>query len=185
VKVRIPLRSDVSADDVDNAFNDNDWAQVQAVVDDAGKPIFKRWSADAATSVHYICDGNVRVDYILVAGDGADATARQINRQLNSWSSKDIKAYAEWASAREDLVIVLHLIGLIGSDSFDPDLYRHLERGAAHQDPAVRRAAMLAASYLHWPEVAAMAHGVAANDPEHDVRVAASALLPSHLLEGA
>ena len=184
MKVRVPLLVEVSADDVDNAINDNEWTVEQAVVDDIGKPIFKRWSLEDGTAVQYICDGNVDVAYILVSGERAEATAKHVNKQLSSWSIKDIRAYAKWASAREDMVIALHLIGLIGSDEFDGELYGHLERGFTHEDPQVRKAAVLAASYLHWPQVTTMAHQLATADPEDDVREAAAELVPPHLLEG-
>lgn len=183
MKLRVPLRTNVSANDVDNAFTDNGWPVDRAVVDDVGDPIFKRWHAGEATTVHYIRDSNVGVDYILVAGERAADTARAVHRQLSSWSTEDILAYAEWASVREDLVIVLHLIGLIGGDEFDAALYRHLERGATHGDPEVRRAAMLAASYLRWPEVATMVLGVFRADPAHEVRSAASAVLPPDVVK--
>lgn len=156
------------------------WVLQVIFEDDPEDPYEEIWSNRAETvAVHYIEDDILGANYLLIEAEGAaelTEVATLIGKRLDILSSADVVDWIRTAeSTDEKLLAVAHL----GASVDRPDVATIQQFDALLQDPdvAVRRAAVVAASYLKHPEIDRALQRTANDEEDAEIRFAAKHIL--------
>ena len=136
-----------------------------------------RAGQDGTSTVHYIEDQFVKVRYALTRGPESEALAEQVRSILPHGPDDRVLAAAEDDGEDLQYMVSWMLSATVLGDQAGHDRLRALiEKRLAHENPAVRRVALLAASWLEWPDFRASIERMAEDDPDEDVRREAAKL---------
>ncbi|MBV9883213.1 MAG: HEAT repeat domain-containing protein [Sphingomonadaceae bacterium] len=136
-----------------------------------------RAGREGTSTVHYIEDQFVKVRYVFIRGPEADELAEQVMDIFDHAPDASLLAAAE--KDREDLQTMVNWMlsaTVLGDQAGHERLVALIEKRLAHEDPGVRRIALLAASWLEWPDFRATIERMAEADPDEDVRADAAKL---------
>ena len=176
---RIILDPDILPDDFRTTAADAGWTLVNEAPPSGllALELVYRLDGHDASTVHYIEDSYIKVRYALTRGPQADALVGEVT---------DLFAYAPDDAVREaaedDDEGLQHIVSWMLSATALGDQAGHawlsglIEKRLAHDASAVRRAALVAASWLEWPDFRATVERMAQTDPAPDVRQDAAKL---------
>lgn len=145
--------------------------------------IYRPDADDKKNTIHYVEDQFVRVRYVLVRGPDARALAEAIRERYDYIDEGTLLELAETDS--DDLQTIvdgLMSVTVLGDQVGHARLARLVEKRLAHENKAVRRAALIAVSWLEWPDFRATVERLARHDPAKDAREDAVNLAESYAL---
>ncbi|HEU0299052.1 MAG TPA: HEAT repeat domain-containing protein [Longimicrobium sp.] len=175
--IRIPLHSSVSQEDFEGVAYTARWSMEALHQQTEERPFETEWStAEGDATINYVRDFLLEVDYVVVRGKAAGATAELIRSRLRTVSVKDALAAAKKARSDDGRLGALYQ-AVLAAESADPQVLELLEKALADEDPEVRRGAIFAAGYAEWKELKEPLERVARDDADAEIREDAAAML--------
>lgn len=177
-QIRVPLK-DVTIDDVDTLAWREDWSFQASIPRTQDNPYEVIFTAEDGTSIHYIEDFLLGVNYLLLEGEEPGPLAEDIRKKLPTYSVDETKRLVAQGKTRDELIGAIYLAAAATSPRFDESLFKLFEIALESDDPDVRSAAILGMGYAAWPEFKALLRRIEATDPDSRVRGDARAMLDS------
>jgi hypothetical protein len=182
---RIILDPDLLPDDFRATADAEGWELVKESPPEGllALELIYRAGSEGATTVHYIEDSYVKVRYALTRGPQADAVAEEVIGVFAHIPDDSVKEAAEDETAGPQ-----HMVGwmlsatVLGDQAGHEWLHALIEKRLAHENSGVRRAALIAATWLEWPDFRATIERMAKEDPAGDVRAEAAKLANAYRL---
>lgn len=175
--IRIPLHSSMSQANFESMTYSADWTMERIYKQTEERPFETEWSTpDGDATVNYVRDFLLEVDYVVVRGKGARATADSIRKRLRTVSVDDALAAAKKARGPDKRLRALYE-AVLAAESPDPRVVELLESALADKDAEVRRGAIFAAGYAEWKELKGPLERVAQDDADAEIREDAAAML--------
>jgi hypothetical protein len=174
---RVLPKQTVSRDDATHLARRNGWQYHDIFLADGEQPFEKVWlTEDGATSVHWIEDPILELNYFAVDGEQRDAVAAELREDLDVYDRDALRGLVEAAEEWFDLLAALHHVAAAAPPGFDPELFEWLERGLNHEEPAVRKMSAILTAYPGWPEFRAPLEQLL-EDKDEEVRAVAEQML--------
>lgn len=137
-------------------------------------------TADGRAYISYLSDFGLRMNYLVVQGEGAEPVARDIALVFPVIGRDQVLALVPTAPGRDPWIQCLYQAAVVArEDSPDQDLVGLFVAGLGQPDPEVRRAAVYACTYAGWQELREPLERTAREDADADVRTMAEATLAS------
>lgn len=152
--IRLALRNGTKGrEQIEALAYDQDWFldEVVQASDDAPFELVYL-VGDGKTSVHYIQDEIIGLDYIFIRGDECEAIAELVRSRVDTIAVKDAIDFARNNTDREFVVNASYILGATGSSTFNQDVFDLLTGFLKHDVADARHGALLAIGYLEWPE---------------------------------
>ena len=132
------------------------------------------WNAGGNTVVRWVDDADVQ--FFVVEGPDHERVAGEIKDNLDILEVDDFEAHLKRFSGTQGLMRGLDEVAAAAPEHCDPRVVQLFERYMRHDEPLIRRRALIAAAITGWPEfVEPVRRFVDDSDP--DVRRAAKAAL--------
>jgi hypothetical protein len=131
------------------------------------------------TVVRWVEDGDTGAHYFIVEGPDRQRVADDIRSSIDLLDVADFGPYLAKFHGSQGLMRGLYTVAAAAPARPDPrvtDLFRHY---LTDDDPLIRRVALLAAGITGWPDFVQPATRIRDNDPDPEVREAATAALQS------
>jgi hypothetical protein len=174
---RVLPKQSVSRDDATHLARRNGWQYHDMFLADGDQPFEKVWlTEDGATSVHWIEDPILELNYFAVDGEGRDEVVAELREDLDVYDREALRALVEGATEWFDLLPALHHVAAAAPPEFDQELFEWLDRGLTHEEPAVRKMAAILTAYPGWPELRAPLERLL-EDEDEEVRTVAEQML--------
>jgi hypothetical protein len=132
------------------------------------------WKAGEDTVVRWVDDGGVQ--FFVVEGPGHERVAEQIKESIDMLEVEDFEGYLKRFRGTQGLMQGLDTVAAAAPADCDPRVLELFERYMSHEDPLIRRVALLATAITGWPEFVEPVSKFS-DDPDPDVRKAAEAAL--------
>jgi hypothetical protein len=140
-----------------------------------------RAGKDGESTVHYIEDQFVKVRYALARGPDASALAKTITDLFPHGPDDRVLAAAEDDSQSPQYSVDwLMSATVLGNQAGHARLRKLIEKRLAHENPGVRRAALIAVSWLEWPDFRSTVDRMAKEDQNPETREIAAGLAKSY-----
>jgi hypothetical protein len=178
-QIRVPLKENVNINDVDTLAWREEWNIQASIPRTRDNPYEVIFTAEDGTSIHYIEDFLLGVNYLLLEGEDPAPTAERILGKLPTYSIDEIQRLVERCRTRDEQIRAIYLAAAATTPRFDASLYRLFEITLASNNPEVRSAAILGMGYAAWPAFKALLQPIEATDPDARVREDARAMLES------
>jgi hypothetical protein len=182
---RILLEPSMDAEDFAEAAEEAGWKLIAENEETKSSPyeLIYRTDEKGKTTAHYVDDRFIMVRYAAARGPKKAAVAADIEELLDY--VRDADALEEAERDREDLqemVDWLMTVTALRDQAGHERLAKLVEKRLAHAHSAIRRAALLAASWLEWPDFRKTVERMAKDDPDKDVRRDAAKLAKAYAL---
>lgn len=182
---RILLEPSMEPEDFAEAAEEAGWKLIAENEETKSSPyeLIFRTDEKGETTAHYVDDRFIMVRYAAARGPKKAAVAADIEELLDY--VRDDHALEEAERDRDDLqemVDWLMTATALRDQAGHERLSTLMEKRLAHDHPAIRRAAWLAASWLEWPDFRATVERMAKEEPEKDVRADAAKLAEAYAL---
>ena len=182
-QVKIILRDPISEDDFRPIAYFQGWLWWDKVPESEEHPYESIYTTlDKKTSLHFVDDSLLDVRYLLIKGSNVEATAAKARSVLPTWEDAEVLRTARGADEPEERQRAILQSAVLAAENKDPVFLEIFRQARSHPDPAVRRAAMTAISYLGWPELREIVAEYA-SDPDPEVRQDAATLLEAYELQ--
>jgi hypothetical protein len=145
--------------------------------------IYRPDEDDDENTIHYVEDQFVRVRYALARGPDAEDLAEQLQDRFDYMIEEELLKLAE--KDRDDLQTMvdgLMSATVLGDQAGHERMRKLVEKRLAHENSAVRRAALISVSWLEWPDFRETVERMAKEDKAADVREDAENLAESYRL---
>lgn len=140
-----------------------------------------RAGKDGKSTVHYIEDQFVKVRYALARGPDAKTLAKAITDLFPHGPDDRVLAAAEDDSQGPQYSVDwLMSATVLGDQAGHARLKKLIEKRLAHENAGVRRAALIAAGWLEWPDFRATVDRMAKEDKDPEAREIAAGLAKSY-----
>ncbi|HEX8483166.1 MAG TPA: hypothetical protein VF650_14815 [Allosphingosinicella sp.] len=142
-----------------------------------------RAGSEGATTVHYIEDPLVKVRYALARGPQADEVAEEVKAIFAHIPDESVMEAAEDESEGLQSIVSWMLSATVLEDQAGHQwLHALIEKRLAHENSAVRRAALISVSWLEWPDFRTSIERMATDDPDEAVRQDAASLAQAYAM---
>jgi HEAT repeats len=169
-KIRVVLRPEAGREDVDDVALDLDWLFLRNFPSSEERPYEDMWiDRDERTYIHYIEDHLVDLRYLVLNGPDADQLRSEVVAVLAVHQPADGPAAWESARSEADRIQAVHLLALTADPDDHAEAAGYLRRAAEDTGVEVRRAVILAATYVGWPELRELLTELAQSDPDPTV----------------
>jgi hypothetical protein len=139
---------------IDWIWGDRGWTLIDEVPRGEAQIFQRRWrTADGAATVTYGEDHRLGLRFFAVEGEEPAALRARLGNAVALDDVEAVLTAAESAADRSERVGALHKIARLSPEKADPRWLSILERGLAHESPAVRAASLLSAAWIAWPEL--------------------------------
>lgn len=128
------------------------------------------------TVVHWIEDPKIGVDYLAIAGSERDAAAAELRAIREFYSLSEMIVAASEAEPDEKMAAIYYL-ALLAPDKLDERVFDIFSRYLRDEEADVRGAAVLAISYVGWPEFIVPLQPLVTRDPDETVRQDAGVMI--------
>jgi hypothetical protein len=108
---------------------------------------------DQQTSIHYIEDFLINVNYILAKDQEAEKVIEQVRSVLPTYNWQDIQAKWTQAGNTGERVQSIYYAAIVAPQTFDQAVMDFFEVAPSHSDTDVRLAVIVATGYLGWSEL--------------------------------
>ncbi|HEY0603508.1 MAG TPA: HEAT repeat domain-containing protein [Herpetosiphonaceae bacterium] len=180
--VRIVIKPSAEEEDITAFAARQGWHFVEELGPTEQQPYQKIWTVpDHQTSVYYIEDFILNIRYFVVAGDQPQPVIDQIQSGLEVYSRADVLELVETSRELNRRVLAIHRVAGIAPHEFDQEIFDCLQRAMRDPEVDMRRAAIFATTYAHWPEFQASLERLQASDDDPSVRELAEHVLASQL----
>lgn len=128
-----------------------------SVVEDEGTVGATLWRLRDGTELWRVEDLELNAEYFVLSGAAIDAALDDLHASVPFWTIHQI--VDAWDAALADahvprLPALVLAMGLLGPERSDAAIVERIRLALAHDDPAVRQHAVLAAGLLGWEELA-------------------------------
>lgn len=177
-RARVVLKEEVTPDCIDRAAESCGWQLcniLPALMQQPAQAVF--FDANRNERIHFVQDARLGVLYAQV---GAEPVRQDVEQQLACHCGDGLALIAAETIAgkfrperlrRALAVLVLH------ADGPSPAVAHAIDQFLNHSELAVRVAALNASAYILWPSVLRSLAGMAADDAEPQLRLAAQQLV--------
>lgn len=163
-KTRVVLRPEVTLDEVEEAALDLDWLLVRNWPASDKRPYEDIYlDRDEQTAIHYLDDHLVGLRYLVINGPDAGEVEREAREALPTYQPEHATAAWAAASTPEQKINAVNVLALATDPAERDGAVEALQSAAADLDREVRRAVILATTYVGWPELRALLSSM-----EHD-----------------
>lgn len=187
-KTRVVLRPEVTVDDIEEAALDLDWLLVRNWPASDERPYEDMYvDRDEETVIHYLDDNLVGLRYLVIKGPDADTIERDARELLPTYRPDDATKAWTTAATLEQKTQAVHLLALATDPKERASAVEALQSAAADPDPRVRRAVILASTYVGWPELRTLLSALAEDSDEsvhRDAQLASEGLAEQDRLGG-
>jgi hypothetical protein len=156
VTERVLPKPAVTRDDASHTAQRNGWQYHDLFLPDGDQPFEKIWlTHDGDTSVHWIEDSVLDLDYFVVQGEHEREVADELREDLETYGRDELRAGLDEAQSWPDFLLALQRAAAAAPPAFDPEIAEWFDRGFVHEEPAVRKMTAILTSYPAWPELKA------------------------------
>jgi hypothetical protein len=142
-----------------------------------------RAGSEGTTTVHYNEDPLVKVRYALARGPQADEVAEEVKAIFAHIPDESVMEAAEDESEGLQSIVSWMLSATVLEDQAGHQwLHALIEKRLAHENSAVRRAALISVSWLEWPDFRTSIERMATVDPDEAVRRDAGSLAQAYAM---
>ena len=137
------------------------------------------WTVDDETELGYVEDGLPGLSYVTVTANTAEACARYteiVERDLEPLTFDQILEVVATSPEQQDLIESMDMLGVGAPRRFEQRYYDWVLAALRAGHRELCRHAILAASYMNWPELADPLAEIAASDHDDEVRDYASSV---------
>jgi hypothetical protein len=153
-KLRVVLRPDVTADDVDDAALDLDWSLVGHWDATDERPYEDRYlDPTERTSVSFVDDTYVGLRYLVVSGPDLEPVAAEAREMLPTVPAAEALAALAGARTSADRAAAVPAVALAADPDDRASAAAALREAALEGDDEVRLAVVRASTYVGWPEL--------------------------------
>lgn len=178
---RIVLKDIVTQKDVTLLAGQRDWLWWEEYPQTEQQPYEKIWiTEDEKTSIHYIEDFVVGLNYIMIKGAAVNEISEIINKMLGTYSETDIKSSLNDAKTTEDTIKAINHIAVTASEEYNEEVFKLFEQALEHKDSEVRKATIMGMGYPGWHEFKALLEKLQQSDTDEEVRKHAGFLLEGY-----
>jgi hypothetical protein len=175
---RILPKQSFTRDDASRLAHQHGWQYHNIFLPEGRQPFEKVWlTDDGLTSVHWIEDGEVDLNYFLLQGEHQPQVAGAIREDVETVGRDELRSMLDRAEESDEFLSALTMAAVSAPPEFDTEVFEWLERGFTHPRPPVRQAAAILTAYPGWPEFRAPLERLANEDEDDEVRQAAEAML--------
>lgn len=121
------------------------------------------------TSVHYIQNRQIEVNYLSIKGPDAILLQHDLEKALDHYDRKTIFQNARSNPHMNERMTALFQLSILRLPVPEPDVLGLLAEFLAHPKPGVRKSAVLAIAYFEWPEAIAMLDDLIKRETDPDV----------------
>lgn len=135
---------------------------------------------DEKTGINYIENYVFDIPYISIRGENQERVAEILRASIDFYNIDELQDFIH--SAPEDdtqLARAIYLLGVAVEKTFDISHFNSFELCLAHPGSNVRRAAMLSAAGVGWPEFRPLLEHIRDNDSDPELRSYANTTLES------
>jgi hypothetical protein len=172
------LRSDVSRDDIDDAMERCGWRITNVFVGSAthpGQVIYA--TADRRSSLYLVEDPRLGVLYFTGTGPTIDEALAEVRACLPTADIEQALASVHAPPDASALGQALAVVVLTAGPDPSPRRSAAMVSALRHRDPAIRHAALVAATYAAWPGLHSAIAELASHDPVATIRADATRVL--------
>lgn len=174
---RVLPKPGFARDDATQFGVEQGWRYHDIFLADEEQPFEKIWlTEDGSTSIHWIEDHVLDLDYFVVQGDRRDEVVRSIRDGIDTYEREQLRELMESAEDWDDLLGALHHVAAAAPQRFDPELFEWFERGLTHEHPSVRKMTAILTSYPGWSQFREPLQRML-DDEDAELRDAASMML--------
>jgi hypothetical protein len=136
---------------------------------------------DAGTTVTYVDDKLVTVQYLIVEGTDEEVAAvrESVNQRAPFYTRDSVRALLDPAADSYDPILGLYVAALIAPPEAEPEVLTWISDAMRHSNPMLRRAAYFATSYPGWREFEPLLVKASQEDPDPEAREMAARALSS------
>jgi hypothetical protein len=150
---RVLPKPGFARDDATQFGVEHGWRYHDIFLADEEQPFEKIWlTEDGSTSIHWIEDHVLDLDYFAVQGDRRDDVVQAIRDDIETYDHAQLRELMESAEDWDDVLAALHHVAAAAPPQFDPELFEWFERGFTHEHPAVRKMTAILTSYPGWSQ---------------------------------
>jgi hypothetical protein len=180
------LGDEVNMEDIERGAIRKKWKLIKQhpATDDAPLELVYAVSSDKKTTISYVEDHFVMVRYLVIRGKELEKARRLVETTFDCYDDEEIIDNAENAKDAQAQVDWLMLVTVIGPQLEKPRFVKLIKKRLSSKEAPVRRAALIAVSWLEWPEFRADVEKLA-TDKVRDVREDAKRLVEAYRLRDA
>jgi hypothetical protein len=151
---RVLPKPGFARDDATQFGVEHGWRYHDIFLADEEQPFEKIWlTEDGSTSIHWIEDHVLDLDYFAVQGDHRDEVVQSIRDDIDTYGRDALRELMERAQDWDELLGALHHAAAAAPPEFDPEFFGWFERGFAHEHPSARKMTAILMSYPGWPQL--------------------------------
>jgi hypothetical protein len=134
---------------------------------------------DEANWMHFVEDFKIKIKYMLLIGPRAEEFEQLLRATVSNWPRDQILERAHKPKSRADRCKILYVLAIDTIErGFDQETFGIYSNALADSDSLIRKAAVLGASYLRWPQLAEPLRLLATNvEKDEAIREEAAVLL--------
>ena len=138
------------------------------------------------TSIHYVADYMIKINYIVARGEEADKVIEEAKNSLDCYSWQEIlDDYANAADNHYHRISIVYIAGAAAPYlEFSPEHKKFFDKSLKDEHPDVRIATIIAMGYMSWSEWIPVLEDLKNNDPDETVRDSAAGMLESFAANG-
>ena len=179
---RISLKKNVTIKDIHKLVWYSNWELYKIIPASEESPFERVWfTPDKQTSIHYIEDDIIGINYLVVDGNNQTKIISEILNSLDTFEKYEILDFLqkEINSEEEDEYInaVYHLGIIATPDKYEQELFELFEKVFSHPNTEVRHAAIMATHYAGWFELKVPLEKIKNTDPDVNIREFANSAL--------
>jgi hypothetical protein len=151
--IRMLLKSGVTRGEVEYMALDYEW-QLYTKQEPESTGSYVVWldgTGDQQSVIVYTEDALAELRYINVAGDNAQAVAKQIKASVATYSREELEEAIARATGPDEWMSALRKLGASLTKTFEQWAFDALCKSLEHPDPRVRLAALAAIGFPAWP----------------------------------
>lgn len=165
---------------------DCDLVFVDKVESGEGNPPEVIWaSRNGETRLHFVDDPFIDLKYLAFVGAEEEQLANQARESSSVLTLQDALDRAGREEEESERLQTASLLGVLAPAQYEPAVFEAYRRLFASPSAAVRRRAVIAASYPAWPEFKSLLKELLATEPDGAVRARAEVALAALDQQGA
>jgi HEAT repeats len=180
----IVVHQSVSTEEIDYAAYQRRWGFSGAIEgsegDERGVTFQKIIPPKGVTEnyVHYMTEKVKNLPYLILEGETIEVLIKDVDASLPVYSREDIIRMIQAPANQEEYIRGILYLGLRGKfQECDSNTLEIFKQVLQHENPEVRRTAVIAMSYAGWSEFQDLVKSLAKEDPDIDVREMATRFL--------
>ena len=157
------------------------WDTIEESDDGPCETIFL--TRDNKTSIHFVDDSFTATCFLVFKGEEPEKAFETAEQRFPSHSEDDIVTAAREAEETETRIRGILALAVIASQADRSAVVDIVRAASVDSEPMVRRASIVAMSYVGWPEFRAVAADMQRSDADPEIREDAAALVEGYALQ--